>query len=150
MAPDAHLFALKVFGDLDGSTSDTVVIAALEYAADPNGDLDPADQLDVVNLSLGGDYGKPHDLYGQAVGNLVRGGTLVVAAAGNSSVDNSDLNDNIVSSPSTASYALSVAAGIDDLEHNWKFPASEFSSSSLPSLLVKIVQGPCIETDFRI
>ena len=75
-APEADLFAIKVFGDKGGSTSDVVVIAALEYAADPNGDLDPEDKLDVVNLSLGGGYGKPHNLYSQAVKNLVRGGTV--------------------------------------------------------------------------
>jgi minor extracellular serine protease Vpr len=37
MAKDASLHAIKVFG-ADGSTSDMVVIAGLEYAADPNGD----------------------------------------------------------------------------------------------------------------
>ena len=147
VAPEAQLFALKVFGDKEGgSTSDTVVIAALEYAADPNGDLDPVDQLDVVNISLGSGYGKPHDLYEQAIGNLVRGGTLVVAAAGNSGIE-----DNVVGAPSTASYALSVAGSIDDMEHNWRFEASEFSSPSVPSFLVEAISGtvsqPISESD---
>ena len=71
-APDADLYALKVFGDEGGGTSDTIVIAALEYAADPNGDLDPSDRLDVVNLSLGGAFGKPHNLYGRAIKNIVQ------------------------------------------------------------------------------
>lgn len=61
VAPDALLHAIKVFG-ADGSTSDSVVIAALEYSADPNADGDAADKLDVINLSLGSGYGNPHIL----------------------------------------------------------------------------------------
>ena len=68
VAPDASLHAIKVFGK-NGSTGDTVVIAGLEYAADPNGDLNLDDQLDVVNLSLGGGFGEPHSLYREAVKN---------------------------------------------------------------------------------
>lgn len=138
VAPDAQIFALKVFGDKGGGgTSDTAIIAALEYAADPNGDLDPMDQLDVLNLSLGSGYGKPHTLYNRAMTNLSRGGTLVVGAAGNYGA-----LDNVISSPSSTSYAISVASGIDNLEHNWQFEASEFSSPSTPSILVYIVSGP--------
>ena len=82
VAPDAQLVALKIFGDKGGSTSDTVTIAALEYAADPNGDLDPRDRLDVVNLSLGSDYGAPHGLYQQAIGNLAKGGSCYRSCRG--------------------------------------------------------------------
>ena len=44
-------------------------------------------------------------------------------------------------SPSTSERAISVTAGIDDTEKNWKFPASKFSSPSEPSLLVKAISG---------
>jgi subtilisin family serine protease len=83
VAPDAALYAIKVFG-AKGGTSDEVVIAALEYAADPTGDLSFQQQLDVVNLSLGSNYGNPHIMYNHAIKNLVRGGTVVVASGGNS------------------------------------------------------------------
>ena len=55
VAPEAKLHALKVFGR-NSSTNDAVVIAALEYAADPNGDMDTSDRLDVVICPWGG-YG---------------------------------------------------------------------------------------------
>ena len=136
-APAAELYALKVFGDGPGGTSDTVVIAALERAADPNGDLDITDKLDVVNLSLGGAFGKPHNLYSEAISNLVNGGVVTVAAAGNAGPI-----ANVVGAPSTADDAISVAASIDGMDHNWKFDAVEFSSKVNPSQLAVRVEGP--------
>ena len=56
MAPQATSTRLKVFG-CEGSTD--VVIPALDWALDPDGDGDFSDHLDVVNLSLGSDYGRP-------------------------------------------------------------------------------------------
>lgn len=135
-APEADLYALKVFGDQGGSTSDTTVIAALEYAADPNGDLDNSDHLHVVNLSLGGSYGKPHSLYNMAVGNLAKGGTLTVVSAGNDGAI-----PNIVSSPSTALESLSVAASIDDMEQNWQFAAVEFKSTNHQHVVAEAIEG---------
>jgi subtilisin family serine protease len=69
--------------------------------------------MDVVNMSLGSSYGNPHILYSQAIQNLVAGGTLVVASAGNSGN-----NDHIVGAPSTVDEAISVAASVEDGEHN--------------------------------
>ncbi len=121
MAPDALLYGVKVFG-AEGSTSDMIVIAGLEFSADPNGDNDLGDQLDVVNLSLGSSYGNPKILYAEALKNLVRGGTVAVISAGNSGP-----KDYIVGSPGTATEALSVAASIDDGDQNWKFDSSEIT-----------------------
>jgi minor extracellular serine protease Vpr len=135
VAPDAALHALKVFG-ADGSTNDTVVIAALEYAADPNGDGDLSDRLDVVNLSLGSGYGSAQVLYGEAVRNLTAGGVMVVAAAGNSGNV-----PYIVGSPGVTSEAFSVAAGTDDMDHNWKFRAVKFQTASNPELFVEAIEG---------
>lgn len=115
VAPGATLHALKVFGK-DGSTDDPIVIAALEYAADPNNDGDLADQLDVVNLSLGSPYGSANALYNQAISNLVRGGTVVVASAGNSGD-----NKFITGEPAASDEAISVAASVDNMDHNWQF-----------------------------
>ncbi|MEZ0392554.1 MAG: S8 family serine peptidase [Pseudobdellovibrionaceae bacterium] len=135
VAPEALLYAVKVFGK-DGSTGDAVVIAALEYSADPNLDGQPDDQLDVVNLSLGSSYGNPHILYGEAVGNLSNGGTVVVASAGNSGN-----NDYIVGAPSVANEAISVAASVDDMAHNWQFSTVKFVSS-LGEHVVEAIEGP--------
>lgn len=122
VAPAAELFAIKVFG-ARGSTSDEIVIAALEYAVDPSGDLNFDDQLDIVNLSLGSSYGNPHIMYNEAIKNLVRAGTAVVVAAGNSGD-----KAYIVGAPGTSEDAIAVASGIDNSEQNIQFPSAEFHS----------------------
>lgn len=135
VAPGAKLHAIKVFG-ADGSTSDTVVVAGLEYAADPNKDGDLSDQLDVVNLSLGSDYGSAHILYAEAVQNLSVGGTVVVAAAGNSGP-----MDYIVGAPSVVDHAISVAASVDHTDHNWKFSAVKFENAQGGTHLAEAIEG---------
>ena len=123
VAPAADLYAIKVFG-AKGSTSDEVVIAALEYSADPTGDLSFKDQLDVVNLSLGSNYGNPHIMYNTAISNLVRGGTVVVASGGNSGDQKF-----IVGAPGVSDDAISVASSVDDMRHNVEFPTLEFKAN---------------------
>ncbi len=135
MAPDASLYAVKVFG-ASGSTSDAVVIAALEYSADPNGDGDNSDQLDVVNMSLGSGYGNPHILYSEAIKNLVNGGTVVVASAGNSGH-----KDYIVGSPGTATEAISIAASVDNGDQNWKFNTSKIHIGSADKEQILLVEA---------
>lgn len=134
VAPEALLYAIKVFG-ANGSTSDEVVIGALEYAVNPSGDLKYEDQLDVVNLSLGGGYGNPHIMYAAAIKNTVRGGTVVVASAGNSGDQ-----PYIVGAPSISDEAISVASSIDNMNQNVLFPAAEFK---LPGkvLTSEVVEG---------
>jgi subtilisin family serine protease len=82
-APKASLYALKVFGDNGGSTN--LDALALEMAVDPNGDGNPADHLDVVNLSLGSPYGSSLNTDAVIFQNAVQAGVVVVVAAGNSS-----------------------------------------------------------------
>ncbi len=136
VAPKADLYALKVFGDEDGGTSDSVVLAAFEYAVDPNEDFELSDSLDVLNLSLGSGYGTPHEYYSYAISNLTDFGMLVVASAGNSG----DV-DYITGSPGSSDDALSVAAGIDDMLHNWNFESVVFNSSELQGLKVKALEA---------
>ncbi|MBD8062086.1 S8 family serine peptidase [Oceanitalea stevensii] len=106
-APEAGIYALKVFGDYGGSTG--VTINALEWAADPDGDLDFSDRLDIVNLSLGGDAAPVDDPENLFVDRLSDLGTLSVMAAGNAG----DVTD-IGGSPGNASTALSVANSVSD------------------------------------
>ena len=135
VAPDAVLMAVKVFAG--GSTSDTVIIRALEYALDPNGDFDLSDRAQVANLSLGSSFGAPNSLYVDAINNALKGGMVVVAAAGNSGA-----NDYIVSEPSTADTAISVAASVDDAEHNWKIPAIKFIGDNGSKVTAEAVESP--------
>jgi subtilisin family serine protease len=121
VAPSADLYAIKVFG-ANGSTSDEIVIAALEYAVDPTGDLSFKEQLDVVNLSVGSDYGNAHTMYSHAVKNLVHGGTVVVASAGNSGDKN-----YVTGAPAVVDDAISVASSIDNMTQNIFFSTIQFS-----------------------
>jgi subtilisin family serine protease len=103
VAPRAQLYALKVFG-CTGSTE--LVTDALEWAADPNGDGDLSDRLDVVNLSLGGGFGTldPEATDIAAANRLAELGCVVVCAAGN------DENTFFaVGAPGVAERAIAVA-----------------------------------------
>lgn len=81
VAPGARIWALKVFGQ--GSTN--VTTAAIEWAADPDGDGDLSDALDVLNLSLGTGFSGAATTSAEqlALDAFVGLGGVVVAAAGN-------------------------------------------------------------------
>ena len=134
VAPEASLLAIKVFGA--GSTGDTVIIRGLEYALDPNGDLDLSDRAHVANLSLGSSFGGPNVLYREAINNMLKGGTVVVASAGNHGS-----YDYITGEPASVDAAISVAASVDDAEHNWKIPAISFDYSD-QNVTFEAVESP--------
>ncbi|MGH3936734.1 MAG: S8 family peptidase, partial [Pseudonocardiaceae bacterium] len=104
-APRAQLYALKIFG-CHGATALTA--KAMDWALDPDGDGDFADRLDVVNLSLGSDYGAPDDPDSLFVRKLAVNGVLPVFAAGNGG----DLYD-IGGAPGNTPEALTVASTRD-------------------------------------
>ncbi len=105
VAPNAALYALRVFG-CEGSTN--VVGQAVDWAADPNGDGDTSDHLDVINLSLGSDFGSPQDADSIAMNNAARLGIVPVVASGNAG----DVY-NTGGSPGNAVRAVGVAATDD-------------------------------------
>ncbi len=84
VAPEAGLFAYKVFGRA-GSTTTSLVLRALEHCVDPNLDGSTVDRMDVVNLSLAIPFGDadPAGPEATAIRTLLGRGVLVVAAAGN-------------------------------------------------------------------
>jgi uncharacterized repeat protein (TIGR01451 family) len=104
-APQASLYALRVFG-CGGTTGLTV--AAINWAIDPNGDSDFSDHLDVINMSLGSNYGTLTNTSTIASENASLAGVIVVAASGNA-------GDTyfITSSPGNATRAISVANSVD-------------------------------------
>lgn len=102
VAPEASLIAYKVLG-ANGSGSDSNVIAAIERAADPNGDGNTSDHVDVANLSLGGG-GNPDDPTSTAIDNATATGVTFCIAAGNSGAFHS------IASPGTARSAITVGA----------------------------------------
>jgi hypothetical protein len=99
------MYALRVFG-CDGSTE--VVDQAIEWAVDPNGDGNFDDRVDVINMSLGSDFGYETDTTSVAANNAVAAGVIVVASIGN------DGDSTYISgSPGTASRVIGVASSVD-------------------------------------
>ncbi|MGW6937147.1 S8 family serine peptidase [Lentzea sp. NPDC054927] len=126
-APKALVYALKVFG-CDGSTN--VTSQALDWSLDPDGDGDFSDHLDVVNLSLGSDYGAPDDPDSLFVKKLYKVGVMPVFSAGNGG----DLYD-IGGSPGNTPEALTVASTRDSFvlrdgaEANGQAKAGQYSQN---------------------
>lgn len=108
VAPKAALLAMRVFG-CNGSTSDTVILDALEDAV--AGTYGPGGaSADVINMSLGSAYGEiaPDHPYNEAVNNASLAGTAVVISAGNN-------NDNhfVTGTPGASNAAITVASTTD-------------------------------------
>lgn len=104
-APRAQLVAFKIFG-CAGSTNVTAL--ALDRALDPNGDGDLSDKLDVVNLSLGYDFGPADDPDSLFIRRLAENGVLSVISVGNGG----DIYD-IGGAPGSTPEALTVASTRD-------------------------------------
>ena len=94
VAPQADLYAVRVFG-CDGSTD--VTVDAIEWAVD--------NDMDVINMSLGSNFGSADDPSAVAAHNAVRSGVVVVAAAGNAGN-----NYYLESTPASGDGVISVAA----------------------------------------
>ena len=108
-APEAGIVALKVFGDGEGSTN--LTINALEWAADPNGDGDYSDHLDVINMSLGSDSSPVDDPDNLFIDQLTTLGVVSVIASGNAG----DITD-VGGTPGNARSALTVANSVGNTQ----------------------------------
>jgi len=105
MAPRATLISYRVFG-CEGGTD--VISAAVDRALDPNGDGDTSDHVDVINLSLGGDFGSPTDGDSIEADLASKLGVTLAIAMGNAG-DQYDVG----SSPGVSQRAIAVAATND-------------------------------------
>lgn len=104
VAPGASLVAVKVCSSVASACNGVALLKAMDFALDPDGDGDLNDAVDVINMSLGSNYGQIEDDLSQASANAVKLGVVVVAAAGNAAN-----RPYIVSSPSTGLGVISVA-----------------------------------------
>lgn len=112
VAKDAEIWALKVFGDVAGSTALTV--DAIEFALDPNGDGSVDDRADVINMSLGSDFGHPDDPSSVAADNAANMGVVVVVAAGNSGNGVPYVHGAPAAGKKTIAVAATVAGGANE------------------------------------
>lgn len=104
MAPGAKLVAVKVCSAVATSCNGIALLKAMDFALDPNGDGDTSDAVDVINMSLGSNYGQIEDDLSLASTNAVKLGVVVVTSAGNGGN-----KPYIVGSPSIAPGVISVA-----------------------------------------
>ncbi|HTU67116.1 MAG TPA: S8 family serine peptidase [Steroidobacteraceae bacterium] len=106
VAPDAKLYALKACSAPTSSCSGVALIEAMEWAVDPNNNGETEDDhVDVINMSLGSNYGQAFDDdLSAAVDAAFDAGVFTVASAGNGSD-----KQFVTGSPAAASSALSVA-----------------------------------------
>lgn len=108
MAPRAELYGLRIFG-CTGSTN--LVIPALDFALDPNGDGKFDDHLDLINMSLGSSFAPVDNPENDVVDSLAKHGVLSVVSMGNSG----DLTD-AGGEPGSAVSSLAVASSVDALQ----------------------------------
>jgi len=137
VAPKAKLYSLRVFG-CQGSTD--VTEEAIEWAMDPNNDGDLSDHLDVINMSLGSDFGSEYDTSAVAANNAAQAGVVVVASAGNAG----DVY-YITGSPASARYAISVASSVDS---SAVFNGFNVTANTAPSPLMPVGTYPASEAVF--
>ena len=104
VAPKADLYAVRVFG-CTGSTD--VVTEAIDWAVQ--------NDMDVINMSLGADFGTAKSADSLAAQNAAKAGIIVVASAGNGGPA-----PYITGSPASGKGVISVAA-VDSIA---SFPAA--------------------------
>lgn len=105
VAPDVQMYAVKVCSAIATACSGIALLLGMDFALDPNGDGDLSDHVDIINMSLGSDYGQASDDdLSFAVENASALGILTVASAGNGSD-----KPYVTGSPAVAPSALSVA-----------------------------------------
>jgi uncharacterized repeat protein (TIGR01451 family) len=99
VAPGATIYAYKI-GSVSNYVSEAAAILALEQAV--------LDGVDVVNMSVGGNFGDPNIGWAVAADNASIAGIVVVSSAGNA-------GDTyfIQGDPATADWAIAVAASVD-------------------------------------
>jgi minor extracellular serine protease Vpr len=94
VAPKADLYMIRVFG-CSGSTN--VVVDAIDWAV--------ANNMDVISMSLGADFGQPDFADSVAAANAAKAGIAVVAASGNAGP-----GLYITSSPASGDGVIAAAA----------------------------------------
>lgn len=110
VAPKAELYAIRVFG-CTGSTD--VVTDAIDWAMHHG--------MDVINMSLGSDFGTSDTADALAARNAARAGVIVVASSGNAGPA-----PYIAGTPASGDGVVSVAA----MDSTPRFPAASIQLSS--------------------
>ena len=122
VAPKADVYAIRVFG-CEGSTN--VVVDAIDWAI--------AHDIDVINMSLGSDYGGPDDADAVEVDNAARAGVVVIASAGNAGPA-----PYITGTPASSNSAVSVAS----VDSHQSFPGAQVTLNNGSLLAINANGAP--------
>lgn len=136
VAKDADIWAGKVLGSTESpSDKESWLIAAIDWATDPNGDGDFSDRADVISMSLG--YpGCSDDPVSSASDAAAKRGTVTVAAAGNAG----GVGESTIGSP--ANGLDTIAVGAFCMQHPITCATEKISGGSS--------RGPSLYCDMRV
>jgi len=105
IAPDAQVYAVKVCSSVSSSCSGVAMLEGLEFALDPTNSGTLNNAVDVVSMSIGGNFGMREDDVSEMFTEIVNFGVVSVLSAGNSG----DI-PYIVGHPAATPEVLAVAA----------------------------------------
>jgi subtilisin family serine protease len=104
-APGAQLYAVKVCSSVSTSCSGVAILEGIDFALDPNGTGTLNDAVDVISMSIGGDFGQREEDSSEAFTDVVNFGIVSVMSAGNTG----DI-PYVVGGPGATPEVLSLAA----------------------------------------
>lgn len=110
VAPGAKIYAIRACSSVASACSGVALLMSMDFALDPNGDDDLSDAVDVINMSLGNDYGQKEDDLSAASAVAVHLGVIVVASAGNGG-DKPYVHGSPASTPEVISVAQTQVPG---------------------------------------
>jgi subtilisin family serine protease len=82
-APGTQLYAVKVCSSVSTSCSGVAILEGIDFALDPNGTGTLNDAVDVISMSIGGDFGPREEDSSEAFTDVVNFGIVSVMSAGN-------------------------------------------------------------------
>ncbi len=131
VAPDVDLYGYRALGPY-GAGAASWIIGAIDKSV--------ADDMDVVNMSLGAEVNSPLYVTSTAVNNAVTGGVTFCIAAGNSGSD----GEMSLGSPGTAPLAITVGASTFDIA----IPTVTTSYTKADGTIVSFENSKMMGTDF--
>jgi subtilisin family serine protease len=105
IAPGTQLYAVKVCSSVSSACSGVAILEGLDFALDPNNTGTLNNAVDIISMSIGGDFGQREADDSEAFTDIVNFGVVSVVSAGNSG----DI-PYILGGPSGTPEVLSLAA----------------------------------------
>jgi subtilisin family serine protease len=105
MAPNTQIYSAKVCSAVSTACSGVAILEGIEFALDPTNSGTLNNAVDVISMSIGGDFGQREDEASQMFSNAVQFGVVAVVSAGNSGNI-----PYVVAEPSSTPEVISAAA----------------------------------------